>query len=40
LLLLGRQLEIHNIFTENKERYENALCEFYECVLLGGKKEN
>ena len=23
-----------------KERYENALCEFYECVLIGGKKEN
>jgi len=23
-----------------KKRYENALCEFYECVLLGGKKEN
>jgi hypothetical protein len=21
-----------------KQRYENALCEFYECVLLGGKK--
>ena len=23
-----------------KERYERALCRFYECVLLGGKKEN
>ena len=23
-----------------KQRYENALCKFYECVLLGGKKEN
>lgn len=23
-----------------KERYETALCRFYECVLLGGKKEN
>mgnify|MGYP003629378992 CR=1 FL=1 len=23
-----------------KERYESALCRFYECVLLGGKKEN
>ena len=23
-----------------KERYENALCLFYECVLLGGKKNN
>ncbi|MCP4109886.1 MAG: hypothetical protein GY749_30930 [Desulfobacteraceae bacterium] len=23
-----------------KQRYENALCRFYECVLLGGKKEN
>jgi len=21
-----------------KERYERALCRFYECVLLGGKK--
>ena len=23
-----------------KQRYENALCRFYECVMLGGKKEN
>jgi hypothetical protein len=23
-----------------KERYESALCRFYECVLIGGKKEN
>ena len=23
-----------------KERYERALCRFYECVMLGGKKEN
>ena len=23
-----------------KERYEKALCRLYECVLLGGKKEN
>ena len=23
-----------------KKRYETALCRFYECVLLGGKKEN
>ena len=23
-----------------KQRYETALCRFYECVLLGGKKEN
>ena len=23
-----------------KQCYENALCKFYECVLLGGKKEN
>jgi len=23
-----------------KQRYERALCRFYECVLLGGKKEN
>lgn len=23
-----------------KERYERALCRFYECVLIGGKKEN
>lgn len=22
-----------------KERYERALCRFYECVLLGGKKK-
>ena len=23
-----------------KQRYETALCRFYECVLLVGKKEN
>lgn len=23
-----------------KQRYERALCRFYDCVLLGGKKEN
>ena len=23
-----------------KERYERALCRLYECVLIGGKKEN
>jgi hypothetical protein len=23
-----------------KERYERALCRFYECVQIGGKKEN
>jgi hypothetical protein len=23
-----------------KNRYETALCRFYECVKIGGKKEN
>tara|TARA_R110002020_G_scaffold381726_1_gene592589 strand:+ start:229 stop:399 length:171 start_codon:yes stop_codon:yes gene_type:complete len=23
-----------------KERYEDVLCRFYECLLLSGKKEN
>jgi hypothetical protein len=23
-----------------KQRYERALCRFYECVKIGGKKEN
>tara|TARA_R110000744_G_scaffold5110_3_gene17985 strand:+ start:7819 stop:8013 length:195 start_codon:yes stop_codon:yes gene_type:complete len=23
-----------------KKRYERALCRFYECILIGGKKDN